>query len=102
MKSIVTSAVISAAIVGSLACVHGMATAHADTDSYIWRLENNDLVDFYGSKALFVEAGYRVCADLSVGWSDRTIIDALYYNLSYNFTYTAAEEVFYLAAEELC
>jgi hypothetical protein len=101
MKTVAASALISAAIVGSLACVHGMATAHADTDSYIWRLENSGL-GYTGYKASYVEAGYRVCADLSVGFTPRQIINTIYYNPSYDFSYTGAEEIVYVAMEELC
>ena len=74
--------------------------AEADSGSYLNRIYNNDLVDFTGAPAPFLNAGYRVCTDISAGFTRNQIVNALYWG--WDFDWTAAEEVYYLAAEELC
>ena len=77
-------------------------TASADEGSFIWRLDNNDLVEFSGPTAGALDAGYRACLMSYQGVPDRAIIVALDASPYYNFDITAAEEVFYVALEELC
>lgn len=99
------------AAVGALALAAGLAgigvavapaQAQADVNSYVFDLENNNLVEFTGYKWQYIDLGRGICRDLAAGWGDRAVINAAYSNPFFAFDYTAAEEVFYLAKENLC
>ena len=106
MKKITKAALVGGAAAAAIAATVGLASpAQADSYSYIYRIENNDLVNFTGSKQWYLGAGHAICADLREGLSTRGAIDALYVYSNaagYDFNYTASEEVVYVAKEELC
>lgn len=108
MKRTVKEALLAFLIVftlmASLFAVHGFFApkAKADMDSYIWALENDALVDFTGSKAIFIDLGLRVCTDLSNGFTLRHITRNVWLNYNYNFDLGSAARVAYLAQDHLC
>lgn len=88
---------------GALGVALGLAApAQADTSDYIWALEHDQMADFYGPKAMFVDLGFRVCADLASGYTPGQISNFIYYNNSYSFTPIAAQHVVYQAINHLC
>lgn len=93
MKTVITLALAGAALFGA-------APAGADTQSYLNRLEYNDLVDFTGLTTAYVNTGYQVCTARYAGASAEMIIQSL--DVNYRFDRTASEELYYLAVEELC
>lgn len=77
--------------------------AQADSsDEYIWALEHDKVVDFHGSKALFVNLGYRVCSDLAAGYTPGQIANFVYWNNEWGFDRAAANEVTAMAIIHLC
>lgn len=103
MKRILGSIIVTSAIVGSLFSIFMLASppkAHASPASYISALENSTIADFSGGKAAFLNIGWRICTDLSAGYSYGTIIDSIYYN--YSFDRVASAELFRIAKDYLC
>lgn len=77
--------------------------AQADASDYIWHLENNKHVDFTGNKGAYLDLGFAICDDLADGFSTQQIASDIYnYNPYFDFDYTAAEEVVYVARDFLC
>ena len=76
--------------------------AEADANSYLSHLANNDHAYFTGNAAAYLDLGHAICRDLVQGYPFRSVVAAVYVNPYFDFDYTAAEEVTYIARDYLC
>jgi hypothetical protein len=98
MKQLVCGSLIALSITG-LMCA---PAAHADEDSYVWNLENDQMTNFYGNRAALIDLGYRICLDLHVGNTIAQETNVVLINPAFDFNYGAARAIVLHAEENLC
>lgn len=74
--------------------------ANADPASYINQLNNDSVANYTGQTSWALNLGYKVCADVIAGYSPGVIIHNLY--VHNNLDMIAAQEMYYVAVEDLC
>jgi Protein of unknown function (DUF732) len=80
----------------------GLATAapaHADEDSYLTDLANND---FTGPADVALEMGYRICTDVQHGVPQDTTVQAIYENTADSVAMEDAQYIYEAAIIHLC
>lgn len=80
----------------------GLATAvpaHADEDSYLTDLANND---FEGDVSVALEMGFQICTDVQHGVPQDTTVQAIYENTGDNVAMEDAQYIYEAAVIHLC
>jgi hypothetical protein len=100
MKRLIAAAALALAGLGAAL---GAPSAHADEGHYIANLEHSGW-GYSGQKSLYLQLGYRVCADWNSGYTKGQIWNEVYYqNPQVNFVdYGAAQRLVNEAIAELC
>ena len=94
MKKVLVTAV--AALALGLAAA---APAHADEETYLSDLANND---FTGPTEVALEMGYQICTDVQHGVPQETTVEAIYQNTEDSVGYADAQYVYEAAVIHLC
>jgi hypothetical protein len=97
--------ILVALLLGATAALGLAPAAHADENSYISRLENSSTVTYTGTKGVFINVGYRVCSDWSLGHNRGYIWNQIYlglYDNGMDYSWTGSQEITAAAIDELC
>lgn len=94
MKTLIIALALGAATLA------GAAPAAASPASFLDRLEDNPVTTFYGPEEIFLRTGYQICTADYYGYSKDAIV-ARTREIS-SLTETGANELYWLALEELC
>ncbi|KQY05973.1 hypothetical protein ASD37_16545 [Mycobacterium sp. Root135] len=95
MKKMVLPIVAATIAVG----LAGAGTAHADQDSYLSDLADND---FTGSTDIALQMGYTICTDVKHGVPEATTVTAIYENTADSVTEDDAVYIYEAALIHLC
>ncbi|SEH76126.1 Protein of unknown function [Mycolicibacterium rutilum] len=89
-----------AAATAALALAIGTAVpAHADEESYLTDLANND---FEGDVDVALEMGYQICTDVQHGVPQETTVQAIYENTGEGVAIADAQYIYEAAVIHLC